>query len=145
MSEKLKPCPFCGGEAYTEGDKVKLQDGFGFWFVACKNQCGVMLGYFNTENEAIKKWNRRAYNGDDKFDIENREKPKENEKWWHFKGKLYTTLYIAKHTETGEELVICKNGDGDIFARPLDMFMSEVDREKYPNARQKYPIERAQI
>ena len=70
MSEKLKPCPFCGGEAYTEGHKVELQEGFGFWFVSCKNQCGALVGYFPTEEMAIKAWNKR-YN---KNDI-NREKP----------------------------------------------------------------------
>lgn len=70
MSEELKPCPFCGGEAYMEGDLVKKQDGFGFWFVACKNNCGVMLGYFPTDDKAIKAWNKR-YNENDI----NREKP----------------------------------------------------------------------
>jgi len=60
MSEELKPCPFCGGEAYTEGHKLELQDGFGFWFVACKNQCGAMVGYFYTEDDARRAWNRRV-------------------------------------------------------------------------------------
>ena len=61
---------------------------------------------------------------------------------------VYKILGIAKHTETGEELVVYqalyKNDDGvnyGIYCRPHDMFMSEVDHEKYPNATQKYRFE----
>ena len=59
--QKIETLPLLRGRSVYRrgGDKVKLQDGFGFWFVACKNQCGVMLGYFNAENEAIKARNKR--------------------------------------------------------------------------------------
>lgn len=58
----------------------------------------------------------------------------------HFKGKLYKVLVIATHTETEEPMVVYQAlyGDYGYFVRPLAMFESEVDREKYPDVSQKY-------
>ena len=58
----------------------------------------------------------------------------------HFKGTLHKVIAIAKHTETMEDLVIYKHDD-QIWARPYDMFASEVDHEKYPDIKQKYRFE----
>ncbi|MCR4655590.1 MAG: DUF1653 domain-containing protein [Lachnospiraceae bacterium] len=69
-----------------------------------------------------------------------RERPKEHEVYRHFKGRYYQVIAVARHTEYDEELVIYRPlfEGGEVYARPLESFMSEVDREAYPNARQKY-------
>ena len=61
----------------------------------------------------------------------------------HFKGKEYTVLNIVTHSETGEKMVLyrAEYGDNTIYVRPYDMFMSKVDKEKYPEVEQEYRFE----
>ena len=58
----------------------------------------------------------------------------------HFKGTLHKVICLARHSETEEMLVIYTHGD-DIWARPISMFTSKVDKEKYPNVNQEYRFE----
>ena len=61
----------------------------------------------------------------------------------HFKGNLYRIMGIGVDTETEQEVIIYKREDntGNIWVRPRTMFEGEVDKEKYPNAEQKWRFE----
>ena len=65
----------------------------------------------------------------------------------HFKGDSYLVEDVAYHSETKEKYVVYRRlyGDGGLWIRPLDMFLSEVDHEKYPDVKQKYRFELQEI
>ena len=65
-------------------------------------------------------------------------------KYRHFKGGMYEVTDIAVHSETEGPMVIyysCYH-PAYVWVRPLSMFLSEVDREKYPDVEQKMRFEK---
>lgn len=78
----------------------------------------------------------------------NRDIPKPLETYKHFKGNFYIILAVGHHSETKEKMVVYYDTSGknstidDPCIRPLDMFISEVDHEKYPDVEQKYRFEK---
>ena len=70
-----------------------------------------------------------------------------NRVYKHFKGNYYLVVDIATHSETKKQYLVYRRlyGDGKLFVRPLEMFLSEVDHEKYPDVKQKYRFELQEI
>ena len=58
----------------------------------------------------------------------------------HFKGDYYLVIGEAQYSEDDTILVLYRAlyGNGKLYARPKDMFLSEVDHKKYPDVKQKY-------
>ena len=52
-------------------------------------------------------------------------------KYRHFKGGEYEVLYLAKHSETQEELVVYRAlyGEGEVWVRPAAMWNEEIERD----------------
>ena len=61
----------------------------------------------------------------------------------HFKNNYYILEDVATHSETGEKYAVYRQlyDNGELYIRPLDMFLSEVDKNKYPNVKQKFRFE----
>lgn len=61
----------------------------------------------------------------------------------HFKGDYYIVEDVAIHSETKEKYVVYRGlyGKTELYIRPYDMFLSEVDRVKYPSVEQTYRFE----
>ena len=70
--------------------------------------------------------------------------PVEGELYRHFKGGLYRIVTIAQHTETQEGLVVYRSEEdpSKVWARPVTLFCSPVDRVKYPDATQEMRFEK---
>lgn len=67
---------------------------------------------------------------------------KVGKKYRHFKGHDVLILHLGKHSESLENMVIYRHLDtNEIWVRPYDMFISEVDHEKYPEVKQKFRFE----
>ena len=64
----------------------------------------------------------------------------------HFKGGFYKIVAIGTNTKTEEKMVVYQSlKDQKVWIRPYDMFISKVDREKYPNAYQPYRLIKVKI
>ncbi len=74
-------------------------------------------------------------------------KIEKNRVYKHFKGNYYFVIDIAHHSEDGTDYVVYRKlyDDYSLWIRPLSMFMSEVDHEKYPSVKQKYRFELQEI
>ena len=65
----------------------------------------------------------------------------------HFKGDYYLVEDVVYHSETKEQMVLYKAlyGNGLRYVRPYEMFLSKVDKNKYPDVNQEYRFQLQEI
>lgn len=116
---------------------------------------GLKPRHTHVEMEEIKDWGNNHPLLNDNCDLADCEKyfkrkvPVDNDRnvvagqvYRHFKGKTVKVLHVAQDTEApGQFYVVYKCEDGAIWSSPYGMFVSEVDRKKYPDVKQKYRFE----
>lgn len=109
----------------SRGDKIKLP----YIRVYVNSERSKLCIHFFDTNTVVSHFKRKELT---------KEELKENPNMY-----LYKIIGICNHTETKEQMVIYKAcyGDKETYCRPADMFFSEVDREKYPDAKQMYRFE----
>lgn len=109
---ELKPCPFCGGEAWIDEfqqehfNRPKLEY---VWSIECK-ECAFSSRYHKSKDEAIEKWNTRAKQ-------QECEKCKRIEKWYEHFG--CTPTILEKYKKTIEFIRRRSRKDLDVGAEEL--------------------------
>lgn len=71
----------------------------------------------------------------------NRILPKSGEIYKHFKGHIITVKDIAIDTESLQPVVIYEHNN-QLWSRPLEMFLSTVNKTKYPDVKATYRFEK---
>ena len=136
---------------YQLGDVLEV-DSTWYGGVKVKSNSGILVPLDKDEYESVEEKEEKIEQTTEQLPIEQRDLVV-GDIVRHFKREwvsettseyLYKILAFASHTETGERLVIYQGlyPPFKICARPYDMFMSKVDKKKYPNSKQQYRFEK---
>ncbi|MEE0347440.1 MAG: DUF1653 domain-containing protein [Lachnospiraceae bacterium] len=136
---------------YQLGDVLEV-DSTWYGGVTVKSNSGILVPLDKDEYESVEEKEEKIEQTTEQLPIEQRDLVV-GDIVRHFKREwvsettseyLYKILAFASHTETGERLVIYQGlyPPFKICARPYDMFMSKVDKKKYPNSKQQYRFEK---
>lgn len=134
---------------YQVGEVLEV-DSTWYGGVTVKSSSGSLVSLDKEEYENIEKENQKEKIATEQRDLAVGDIVRHFKREWVSENTseyLYKILAFASHTETGEKLVIYQGmySPFKICARPYDMFMSKVDKKKYPDIKQEYRFEKIQV